>query len=86
MSDRNVRLTKQIRSDLREYADENDMTYSEALDDILPDDVEGEVLDRGESVYVRFEEDVAERLDELAGDGYDHADVVAHFLYEGDET
>ena len=74
-----IRLSKGTRSLLREYAGGREVTYDEALREVLPEEVEARVLNR-ETVYIEVSDESHHRIDELAGKGYSHNDVVAHFL------
>jgi len=80
MSKHKLRLPRNVRSQLREYADERGMTYTEAMLDILPEDVEEERVDRGENSWIKIDTPAHERLDALTGRGVDYKDVVYHFL------
>lgn len=81
MTDKKVRIPGAVRDELRAYADDHDLTYTEALLDILPEDEERRI-DRGESFAIGIETRAYERLDALTGEGVDYGDVVAHFLAE----
>lgn len=81
--DRSVRVPEEVRETLRDYADERDLTYDEALREVLPADVEVNVLSR-RSVFIEVSEEAHERLQGLAGRGYTYGDVVEHFLREAD--
>lgn len=82
MTENKIRLGRYVRDDLREYADERDMTYEEALEDILPDSVDGNVLARGDSVSLKTNDDVYATVAALAGSGVDYGDVIKHYLEE----
>lgn len=74
MSD--VRIPGKARNALREYAEENDLTYSEAVDDLLPE----EELSVGSTVFIGISDDVHERLAEMAGAGVDQGEVILYSL------
>lgn len=82
---KDIRLGSNVRDDLREYCDENDLTYSEALLTLLPEDGEGAQLDRGSGVVISIRKSAYDQIDALAGPGVDYGDVVAHFLYRESE-
>lgn len=85
MTENKIRLGEKVRDRLREYADERDMTYSEALDEILPDDAEGNVLARGDSVLMQTDDETYAKVASLAGPGVDYGDVIHHYLEEAEE-
>lgn len=84
MSKNKIRLGSNVRDRLRSYADERDMTYDEALQNILPDEVDGNVLSRGEPAAINVSDDPYVTIVGLAGPGVDHGDVIKHYLREAE--
>lgn len=78
-----IRLPENVRERLRDYADEEGLTYTEAILEIIPEDADE--VELGEGRWMDLGSPAHERLDEKTGEGVDYGYVIDHFLREINE-
>lgn len=84
MSVNTIRIPEKTKSRLRAIADEQELTFSEALLAVLPDDAE-RPLDRGSDDFITVSDEAYKRLKSLSGEGVDQAETIAYFLERYEE-
>lgn len=72
-----------IRDKFREFANKHNLTYTEAMLEIIPEDPEP--LEYGESVWLGVRSPAFDRLNEATGEGATYSDVLYYHLRRAQE-
>lgn len=78
-------MRESVRDRIRDYADERDMTYAEAVEELLPSDPVEDLVVYGDSVTVTLYEKDIEKLRTMAGRGATHGDVLEYYIDQHNE-
>jgi hypothetical protein len=82
MSDERISVRKSTRKRLQQRKDESteQVTYSDQLRELVPEDAEPLVHDDPQ-VVISVDEDVYDRVKDLAGEGVSLREVIEFYLY-----